>query len=427
MHHHRAMIRSLRSWFVTLAACSVPWHLDLRAATPLAQDFTVVFHNPDPEYYVEGPGLVRSDDGTLIAIVPVVPREEWSVERRAEHSITHILRSQDGGKTWQETSSLPYYSAAPFIHRGTLYLLVNKGGTKSRNDDVLILSSRDGGTQWSEPVTLFRGHYWNCHTAMVQTDDKLYWATDDLSLGKNRGPCLIAGNLTKDAMDPTAWRISKPVPFPGEPNLLIPPKFAAETSQYLEPNVIEVDGKLRVLSTVKIKRQTLAGLCAVFDVADDGTALDLKFQQYSPMPSGQLKFCVLRDEVSNLFWVTGNQPADSQRQFEWGAKAEKNGTYKASAGDRRFLMLQYSCDALNWFPAGCIAQAAKMSQSFMYARPVIDGDDLAIICRSSINAPNQHDADCATFHRVKDFRRLALDLVPAREEPVKAPSEAKGK
>jgi hypothetical protein len=53
----------------------------------------------------------------------------------------------------------------------------------------------------------------------------------------------------------------------------------------------------------------------------------------------------------------------------------------------------------------------------MYARPVIDGDDLAIISRSSINAPNQHDAGCATFHRVRDFRRLALKLEPDAEGP----------
>ena len=51
----------------------------------------------------------------------------------------------------------------------------------------------------------------------------------------------------------------------------------------------------------------------------------------------------------------------------------------------------------------------------MYARPVIDGDDLAIVCRSSVNAPNQHDADYATFHRVRGFRKLAMDLQPERE------------
>src|SRR5580700_185431 len=91
-------------------------------AAPLAQDYAVVFHNPDPEYYVEGPGLVRLDDGALLAAVPVVPREQWSEERRAEHSVTHILRSHDSGKTWEALADLPYYSAAPWVDRGTLYL-----------------------------------------------------------------------------------------------------------------------------------------------------------------------------------------------------------------------------------------------------------------------------------------------------------------
>ncbi len=75
-------------------------------------------------------------------------------------------------------------------------------------------------------------------------------------------------------------------------------------------------------------------------------------------------------------------------------------------------MLMYGVDGLNWFQAGCVAQAARISQSFMYPRPVIDGADLAILSRTSVNAPNQHDADYATFRRVHDFRRLALNLVP---------------
>jgi len=44
----------------------------LNAAAPLAQEYAVcfVFHNPDPAYYVEGPRLVRLEDGRLIAVVP---------------------------------------------------------------------------------------------------------------------------------------------------------------------------------------------------------------------------------------------------------------------------------------------------------------------------------------------------------------------
>ncbi|WP_395745237.1 hypothetical protein [Prosthecobacter sp.] len=387
-----------------------------QAAEPLAQDHVVVWHNPDPEYYVEGPGLARMDDGTLIAAVPVVPREKWSEERRAEHSVTHMLRSSDGGKTWQHTADLPYYSAAPWVHAGKLYLFTNKAGLgKKRNADLLLLRSDDAGKTWSTPVTLFTGYYWNCHTGMVQNEKHIYWATDDMSFGMRRGPRLIAGDLTGDPMNPKAWRISEPVTYPGTPEGLYDPKFTSMPDQFLEANVIEVQGRLRLLAVTKIKRPTVAGLCTVFDATDDGTKLELKFTQFSAMPGGQLKFCVLRDEPSRLFWCTANLVADSQDIFGWQAEARKKDRMKPSANDRRFLMLQYSIDGLNWFPAGCIAQAPKISQSFMYARPVVDGDDLAIIARSSIKAPNQHDADTATFHRVKDFRKLALKLVPEKE------------
>ncbi len=392
--------------------------LETQAATPLAQNHSIVFHNPDPEYYVEGPGLARLDDGALVAVAPVVPREQWSKERRAAHSRVHILRSTDGGQTWQPGSALPYYSATPWTHKGALYLFANKGGTASRNDDLLLLRSLDGGKSWSEPVTLFKGHFWNCHTGMAVRDQHLYWAVDDLALGAKRGPRLIAGDLAGDLMEARSWRISEAVPFPGVPEELTNPAFAKLTSQYLEPNVLNVRGQLRVLMTVKPKRQTTAGLCAVLDAGDSGGKLDLKFRQFHPMPGGQLKFCVVWDEVSQLFWATANAVVDDQGVFDWWEQGSKRGnfSYATTGGnDRRLLMLQYSLDGLNWFQAGCVAQAGKISQSFMYARPVIDGNDLAIICRSSVNAPNQHDADYATFHRVTNFRQLALKLTPESE------------
>ena len=37
---------------------------------------------------------------------------------------------------------------------------------------------------------------------------------------------------------------------------------------------------------------------------------------------------------------------------------------------------------------------------------------LVLISRTSKDAPNQHDADLVTFHRVGGFRSLALNLYP---------------
>ena len=159
--------------------------------------------------------------------------------------------------------------------------------------------------------------------------------------------------------------------------------------------------------------QSTAGLAAVYDVNDDGERLSAKFIQYHPRPGGQVKFFILWDEVSQMFWSTANLVVDSQNTFDWW---EEEGRLSHGGKDRRFLMLFYGLDGLNWFQAGCIAQGDRISQSFMYATPVVDGDDLVVISRSSINAPDQHDANYATFHRVKNFRKLAgLKLVPEAE------------
>ena len=393
----------------------------VQSAEPLAQDYTTVFHNLDPEYYVEGCGLVKLDDGSLLAAVPVVPRLQWTAERRAEHSVVHILRSSDAGKTWRASSDLPYYSGVPWIHDGKLYLFAcTPGPKKARNDDLLLLRSNDNGKTWSAPVTLFKGHFWNCHTNMVVQDNHLYWAVDDLSFGNKRGPTVICGDLRADLMNPASWRRSATVPLPDVPNSLTDPKFAEYPNQYLEPNVTSVNGHLRVLAVLKTKHQATGNLCAVLDVTDTPEKLDLKFTQYNPMPGGHLKFFTRWDETSKMFWATSNLAVDSQGQFDWFEAASNKGVFRTDGrlggNDRRFLMLHYSVDSLNWLPAGCVAMASRLSQSFMYAVPVIDGNDLAIIARSSVNAPNQHDADYATFHRVPNFRSLALDLVPQPEK-----------
>ncbi len=61
----------------TRHGCLPPAYFTYRACAGSAASpgVPLVFHNPDPENYVEGPGLVRLDDGSLVAVVPVVPRE----------------------------------------------------------------------------------------------------------------------------------------------------------------------------------------------------------------------------------------------------------------------------------------------------------------------------------------------------------------
>jgi len=378
-------------------------------AAPLAQEYTVVLSQAASEIRkIDGPGLAKMPDGTLVAVVTVEPRGPTRVQ---------VAESSDGGQHWKLTAQLPYNAAVPWVHRGSLYVFAHPKGTKPyREDDLLLLRSDDAGKTWSKPVTLFEGHFWNVQTGMAIRQGRLYWSADDYVATSKRGPRVVVCDLSADPMNPKSWRISNHVGFPGLPDSLLNPnmKGSYPSQRMLEPNVLNVGGRIRVLAAVKPPLQATTNLCAVFDVTDDGKNVKLSFTQFHPMPGGQVKFCIVWDEVSQLFWATLNLAADGQDRFRMEDPREKRSgkKYDGAIGgnDRRFLMLFYGLDGLNWFPAGCIARAGRLSQSFMYPSHIVDGDDLLVVARSSVNGRNRHDADTCTFHRVRQFRKLAMNL-----------------
>ncbi|MFP4029562.1 MAG: sialidase family protein [Candidatus Brocadiia bacterium] len=379
-------------------------------AKTLAQDYSVVYQNIDGAARgLDGPGIARLPGGLLVVALPVKQKPNW---------VCQILSSRDNGKSWEALSTLPYYSATPWVHEGKLYLFANTECATMRNGDMHLLCSVDGGKSWSAPVTIAEGHLWNVQSGMVKKDNKLYWAVDDLEPGKSlRGPRVVCGDLSRDPMQAAAWRLSNVVPFPGLPDSLMNPAISGSypSARMLEPNVIEVNGRIRLLTCVKPPMQATTNLAAVFDLEDDGQRLNLDFTQYHPMPGGQVKFCIVKDETTGLFWMTGNLAVDGQDIFAFTDPAEHrgDGPYNGAIGgnDRRFLILFYGLDGLNWFQAGCIARAPRLAQSFMYPAHIIDGDDLLVVARSSIGGDNRHDADTCTFHRVQKFRELAMNLM----------------
>lgn len=376
---------------------------------PLADDYTVAYRQPEvtSPRGLDGPGLVKLPERGLVGVVPAEMNDDtWACQ---------VVRSDDGGRSWERVTQLPYYSGVPWTYDGTLYLFGFTEGSEYRNDDVHLLSSEDGGATWSAPVTVAEGHFWNCQTGMVIRDDHLYWAVDDLEPGGNyRGHRVIAGDLSDDPMSSAAWRLSNLVQFPGLPPSLTNIENKFFSNRMLEPGVIEAAGRLRVLSTVKPPGQATTNLGAVFDIQDDGGSIELSFTQYHPIPGGQVKFCVVKDDETETFWAGVNLPVDGQNQLGLSDPEEhrQGDLYDRGHGgnDRRFLMLMYGLDGLNWFPAGCVARAGRLSRSFMYPALCIDGEDMLLLARSSLDAPNRHDADAATFHRITDFRGLAMDL-----------------
>jgi hypothetical protein len=312
----------------------------------------------------------------------------------------------------------------------------------------MATASEDGGSTWSEPVPIIRrtgpagtgdarkqgawevpteattqGDHWygTNQTAVVEKDGRLYMSAGENCQTMAVAVCDLAGGI----LNPQAWRMSGQVSMP-IPREVDPGYFTGPAMRCLEGNVIRTGTRLsadatgtkerlRLLARAVIDRYGTSSMAAVFEIEDDGITPRLTFTQLYPIPGGQGKFFIVYDEASRLYWMASNLPANTQG---WVDSPEK----LPRGNDRRFLMLWYACDALNWFPAGCIARTEHLTEAFMYPVMIVDGDDLAILVRTSKRysgpraearaANGFHDANLMTFHRVRNFRSLAMNIWP---------------
>ena len=151
---------------------------------------------------------------------------------------------------------------------------------------------------------------------------------------------------------------------------------------------------------------------------------ELSFTQLAAWPGGQCKFFIVENAPRRMYWMLSNLVTNSQDLLGWSQRMRETGNYGGPGNERRWLLLHYGIDCLNWCLAGCVAcWPDSVHCSFMYPSPAIDGDDLVILARSTRDSGDQHDADLRTIHRVRDFRDVAMDLHTGalQEAPLGAP------
>ena len=406
-------------------------------AIPLAQDYSEICQIPDPEIYSPTPSLVQLPSGRLLCSFALLTRVDRLPGNPDQEIKTLFWTSDDGGQSWQQTGKANLGDGLVFVDRNRLYLLCNRRG---RNDIVLAVSEDEGAT-WSKEQLLFEGRFWNTFTPHAIQGNTLYWAfgaanSDGNFNRKGSRIVVVAGDLSaQNLMDRSAWRISQLLTYTGTPEGLniglaakvdpgktypgapMPPGGLTFRDQapdigdhWLEPNVVNVNGRVRVYVRLRVDGQATPHLCAICDVEDDGRKLDLRFTQFHPLP-GSCYFHVIRDGPNGYFWTPINLPTRAQ-DIEWGHAMAAHGLGGGAGNERRFLMLMYSLDALNWFPAGCVARWPSPGQSFNYNAILIDGDDLLVSSRTAKESRNQHDNDRVTLHRVRNFRNLTMNLHP---------------
>jgi len=380
----------------------------------LAQDYVVVHQVSSPDAITGGGALTKLPSGDLLAsyFLLDVDQETGRYSMETPNAL-RLARSSDGGQTWADLAPIDIHNGFPFVHDGVVYMVMHGHGRK----DILVSRSDDEGETWTEPVTVLEGLFWNCPHGEVRLNGRLCRAFGTVGPdGMYDHIVAAACDLSRDPLEPGAWRLSEPLGYPGTPDALRANRYPPGSypwvfrDHWLEPNVVHVGGRVRVLARCRIDGYATAPIAGVCDLEDDGTKLNLTFAQFYPVPGAQQRFHIIYDDKSRLFWSPVNLVTDSQDVQALADKWIEKGFKGTPGNERRILVLNYSLDVLNWFQAGCIAMYPSHLQSFHYAGPMIDGEDLLLLVRTSRDAPNQHDSDLMTFHRVRDFRSLALDL-----------------
>ncbi len=414
--------------------------------TPLANDSVVVCRSPAPQTtYCYTPGICRLPDGRLVVTC------DWGgpdAERSARPT-GHVYLSDDGGRTWRERTGFPFMHARPFLAGGRLYILGHNGRLR-------IARSDDGGETWGTSAWLSESVEGTWHQSACNvwyTRGNVYLVMERSvpdPLGRSNGwgvnrlaPVLMRADETADLTKRVSWTFAQSFCFTdifdGNRNPHFPyvgiPWYKAFTEYpggrpndaprghpvgWLETNVVQLqdpdqewyDPLGRTFHLFMRANTSGAGYAALAKVVEqpDGSMQTLLEEAPSgvktlfvPMPGGQMRFHVLWDDETRLFWLLSTQARDTMRRHDRLPKDR----YGLPYNERQRLQLSFSRNMMDWCFAGLVAQGETTIESRHYAAMAIDGDDLCVVSRSGDrDAKSPHDTDLITFHRISDFRSL---------------------
>lgn len=418
----------------------------MRRVPLLADDHVTVYESPDPaRIYAYTPGITRLPSGRLVATLdlggPGVadlsgPKFQRGQGQRASQGKVFI--SDDGGRTWQHRLDFPFLHARPFVAGSYLYVLGHAG-------DLAVVRSPDEGETWEEVTYLTRGASWHQSACNVLYHrDRVYLVMEKQMRPTERwpvgvlAPVVMSACVTDNLCDRSAWTFSNAVAFedivpkpvglgvpffpdgptdPGNPKdrRIMAPIGWLETNivQFTDPDHVWFDPEMRTFYLWMRAHTGSTNLaCIAKAVEDSGGNITVQLATapsgepivYVPCPGGHMRFHILFDEVSELYWLLSSQSTDSMTRPD-RLPAER---YNLPNNERHRLALYFSKNCMDWCMAGLVAVGPSPKQARHYASMAVDGDDLVVLSRSGdARAKSAHDGNLITFHRVRAFRDLA--------------------
>ncbi len=387
-------------------------------------DESILFHSPAPQdLYCYTPWLEKGFNGRLFASFDIAGKglvnEDGPKTDHGDYGSNQfrIYISDDRGYTWQPAARLAMLHTRIFTAGQNVYALGHSGR-------LVIAKSTDNGNTWSEPTVLDPVIHWHqsggsierangrIYLTMEHSPDGPGWAGGD--------PILMSAYENDDLTKIENWTFSNKLEFkkivgatsaPGEktPHCWLESSVAFQrdkSSFFYDPDFRSMLLFLRVNAAmfpniamvVKGTEKTDGSLeLSTLKTPDGKTVL------YCPFPGGYMKFQIVWDEPSKLYWLIA-----SQSRYTTFTDPEKMDPCMRWANERRHLELFYSRNLFDWCSAGVIACGNTELESRHYASLLIIDNDLLVLSRSGDTlAKDTHDTDMITLHRVKNFRDLA--------------------
>jgi len=352
--------------------------------------------------YIGSPSICILPDGSYVA-----SHDHFGpATKEHECALTAVFRSTDKGKLWTKISEINgQFWSNLFVHRENLYMM----GTWKHHGNFIIRRSTDGGKTWTEPNDknsglILEGEYHTAPMPVILHNGRIWRALENAksttaAWGRRYSAMVISAPTDADLLKAENWKSSNYLAYDST-------CLAGKFGGWLEGNaVVTPEGKLVDMLRVATSEPG-RDLAAMVTISGDGSVASFDPSTgFLDFVGGARKFTIRQDEKTGRYWTICNMITDEFSSLPAGSV-------------RNTLIIKSSTDLKNWTVHKILLQHPDQKKhGFQYVDWQFDGRDIIYLCRTAYDddaggANNFHDANYLTFHRIKNFRKLADQKLP---------------